>query len=217
MYDPITIMCRDVDGGSGVNGQNGLNGLNGVNATVSVGATATLPYGSPPIITNTGTASNAIFNFSIPEGATGSAGTPGDSGVSKTFWMLESTKEVGIAFTLQMATSFTAIPIYGYQYFQNPPALNDQWSQTFALTAGSYALFAIGLTSTNRGIITWELDGVVQGTMDYFANPGLTNTIKTIPITVLTSGVHTIRGKLISKNAASTDFFCTIQAFWIKQ
>lgn len=214
------MCCRTITGECGSGGTNGQNGLNGMNATVSVGATATLAYGNPPIITNTGTATNAIFNFSIPEGATGAAGAAGadgDSGVAKTFWMIESTKEAGAAFLLQMATTFTPLPIYGYQYFQNPGALNDQWSQTFSLSAGSFALSAIGLTATNRGIITWELDGVVQGTMDYYANPGLVNTIKTIALTVLTSGVHTLRGKMISKNALSTDYYCTLQTFWVKQ
>lgn len=136
--------------------------------------------------------------------------------VSKTFWQIESTKEVGTVFGLQMATSFTSMPIYAYQYFQSPAAINDQWSQTFTMAAGTFALSAIGLTAPNRGIISWYVDGVLQGTMDYYANPGLTNSIKTISVTILTAGTHTIRAILATKNAASTDYFCTLQQFWIK-
>ena len=164
----------------------------------------------------TGLTPNQIISTDGSNNLISGGTTPGIS-ISKTFWQIESTKEVGAAFALQMATTFTSIPIYGYQYFQNAPAINDQWSQTFSMAAGSYALSAIGLTATNRGIISWYVDGVLQGTMDYYANPGLTNTIKSISVTILTTGTHTIRGILASKNASSTDYFCTIQQFWLKQ
>jgi hypothetical protein len=135
--------------------------------------------------------------------------------VSKTFWQNQSLKENGVAFTYTYATSFASFPLYGYQYLQNPAAINDQWSQTFTFSAGTYTLSSVGFNAPNRGIITWELDGVVQGTMDYYATPGGVNTTKSIGITVLTGGTHTIRGKMLTKKGSSSDYFCSIQQFWI--
>ena len=207
------------NGIQGATGPQGNPGNNGLDATMSIGSVVTGIPGSNVIVTNTGTSTNAIWNYTIPRGDVGAAGTPGHPGQSDimaTFWQLASTREVGSAFGLQMATSFTSMPIYGYQYYQQPAALNDQFSQSFVLSSGSYSLFAIGLTAPNRGIITWELDGVVQGVMDYYAAPGLVNVVKSCSLTVLTNGVHTLRAKMLSKNASSADYFCTIEQFWIK-
>jgi len=190
-----------------------------LDATMSIGSVVTGVPGTNVIVTNTGTSTNAIWNYTIPRGdvgATGAAGAPGQSDIMASFWQLASTKEAGAVFSLQMATSFTSMPLYGYQYYQTPAALNDQFSQSFVLSSGSYSLFAVGLTAPNRGIITWELDGVVQGVMDYYATPGLANVIKSCSLTILTDGVHTLRAKMLTKNASSTDYYCTIQQFWIK-
>lgn len=46
----------------------------GTSATINVGATATLPAGSPATVINTGTSSEAIFNFGIPQGISGGGG-----------------------------------------------------------------------------------------------------------------------------------------------
>jgi hypothetical protein len=61
-----------------------LAGPAGPAATVSIGATTTLPAGSTATVTNTGTASAAVLNFGIPQGAAGTdsggAGTQGPQG-----------------------------------------------------------------------------------------------------------------------------------------
>ena len=48
--------------------------------TVSVGSTTTLPAGSIATVTNTGTGTDPILNFGIPQGATGSTGADGQDG-----------------------------------------------------------------------------------------------------------------------------------------
>lgn len=53
-----------------------LHGAAGNAASVSVGATTTIPAGSNASVTNTGTTQNAVLAFSIPKGADGSNGTP---------------------------------------------------------------------------------------------------------------------------------------------
>lgn len=134
-----------------------------------------------------------------------------------TFWQLAATKEVGTVFSLIQSSSYSVTgPLYMYQYFQNPPAINDQWSQQFTLNAGSYSLNVLGYTAPNRGIITWYIDGVSQGTMDWYADPGLNNSIKTLVVTVTTSGTHTLRAIIATKNVSSTDYYCTIVQYWLK-
>jgi hypothetical protein len=49
-------------------------------ATVSVGSVATGSAGSSATVTNAGTSSAAVFNFSIPTGSTGAAGAVGPAG-----------------------------------------------------------------------------------------------------------------------------------------
>lgn len=50
--------------------------------TVSVGSTTTLPAGSSATVTNTGTNTDPVLNFGIPQGATGQNGQDGNDGVS---------------------------------------------------------------------------------------------------------------------------------------
>lgn len=52
----------------------GATGPDGTAATVTIGVTSTLPPGSSANVNNTGTPLNAILNFAIPQGETGSTG-----------------------------------------------------------------------------------------------------------------------------------------------
>ena len=61
--------------GSQFEGPQGPAGQDGAAATVTVGTTTTLPAGSSATVTNVGTTSAAVFNFGIPKGDTGAAGT----------------------------------------------------------------------------------------------------------------------------------------------
>ena len=60
-----------VQGVQGPAGAAGASGTNGTAATVSVGTTATLAAGAAATVTNGGTASAAVLNFGIPQGAAG--------------------------------------------------------------------------------------------------------------------------------------------------
>lgn len=50
--------------------------------TITIGTTTTLPAGSNASVTNSGTSTDPVFNFGIPQGAQGNPGTDGDDGVS---------------------------------------------------------------------------------------------------------------------------------------
>ena len=55
-------------------GTNGTNGTNGTAATIAVGTVTTGAAGTSASVTNAGTTSAAVFNFTIPRGDTGAGG-----------------------------------------------------------------------------------------------------------------------------------------------
>src|SRR5690606_16442983 len=63
-------------------GINGTNGSDGAAATVAVGTTTTGAPGSNASVTNSGTSSAAVFNFTVPRGDTGATGPAGPSVVT---------------------------------------------------------------------------------------------------------------------------------------
>jgi hypothetical protein len=62
---------RGATGAKGTTGTKGATGSTGGSATVSVGSVTTEPAGSQATVTNSGSGSNAILNFGIPQGAAG--------------------------------------------------------------------------------------------------------------------------------------------------
>lgn len=63
----------------GPKGDNGSPGSPGSSATITVGSTTTSDPGTSASVTNSGTSSAAIFNFTIPKGE---KGDPGDNGLN---------------------------------------------------------------------------------------------------------------------------------------
>ena len=66
---------QGLKGDTGLTGPAGTNGTNGSAATVAVGTVTTGAAGSSAIVTNAGTTSAAILNFTIPQGAAGTGGS----------------------------------------------------------------------------------------------------------------------------------------------
>ena len=64
-------------GDKGATGEKGSTGAAGAAATITVGTVTTGAAGSSASVTNAGTSSAAKFNFTIPRGNTGAAGTRG--------------------------------------------------------------------------------------------------------------------------------------------
>jgi hypothetical protein len=77
LYSP-DVCCAPVGIGGGGSGLDGSQGPPGVAATVTPGTVTSLPYGSAPTVTNSGSPTNAILDFGIPRGE------PGDDGDSVT-------------------------------------------------------------------------------------------------------------------------------------
>ncbi len=79
-YTPISWNQQGIRGAAGARGATGARGAAGTagsSASVSIGTVATGAAGSPARVTNSGAGSNAVLNFSIPQGAAGQDGTPG--------------------------------------------------------------------------------------------------------------------------------------------
>lgn len=67
-------------GADGADGQDGQDGAPGQAATIAVGTVTTGAAGTPATVTNSGTSSAAVFDFSIPRGADGADGQDGQDG-----------------------------------------------------------------------------------------------------------------------------------------
>jgi hypothetical protein len=68
------------DGSAGPQGPKGDTGANGTSATVTVGTVTTGDEGTDASVTNAGTESAAVLNFTIPRGADGAQGSTGPKG-----------------------------------------------------------------------------------------------------------------------------------------
>jgi hypothetical protein len=69
-------------GPAGATGATGPTGADGASATVSVGTVTTGIAGSNAAVTNAGTSSAAVFDFTIPRGADGAQGPTGPTGAT---------------------------------------------------------------------------------------------------------------------------------------
>ena len=67
---------------AGLKGDTGNTGATGTAATISVGSTTTGAAGSSASVTNSGTSSAAVFNFTIPRGDKGDTGNTGATGAT---------------------------------------------------------------------------------------------------------------------------------------
>ena len=65
------IYIGNVKGPQGLQGLTGETGAPGTAATVSVGAVSTTAYGNPAQVHNSGTSTNAVLDFVIPQGQPG--------------------------------------------------------------------------------------------------------------------------------------------------
>lgn len=85
----------------GLRGEKGEKGDPGQAATIAAGTATSLPAGSTPTVTNTGTSSAAVFNFGIPKGDKGDKGDTGATG---------ATGSPGEAATVSVGTTSTGLP-----------------------------------------------------------------------------------------------------------
>jgi hypothetical protein len=117
-----------VTGPQGPQGVQGLTGATGAAATADVGTTTTGAPGTNALVVNGGTTNAAVFNFTIPQGATGATGPP------TTFtgaWNGPATYTVGQAVSYQ-GSSYVALVANS----NVPPTPGATWG-ILALSAAS--------------------------------------------------------------------------------
>lgn len=71
---------KGLTGDKGATGERGPQGATGAAATIKVGTVSTGNPGTNATVVNAGTANAAVFNFTIPRGATGATGPQGPAG-----------------------------------------------------------------------------------------------------------------------------------------
>ena len=79
---PITVSASGTKIDATVSGGQGPAGSAGAAATIAVGTVTTGSPGSSAAVVNAGTSSAAVFNFTIPAGATGATGATGPAGTT---------------------------------------------------------------------------------------------------------------------------------------
>ena len=79
-------------GPAGPQGEPGATGPAGSSATIDIGTVTTLPAGSNATVTNSGTSSSAVFDFGIPQGASGSVSYSDVKGFIDTYLQQEMPK-----------------------------------------------------------------------------------------------------------------------------
>lgn len=209
-------------GPQGATGPTGATGSAGTAATIAVGSVTALAAGSTPTIVNSGTSTAAVFNFGVVTGntgATGATGAAGASGLHASMWHDESTVTVGnpIVFTSESISpgSTSVWGPYGGVWVQTSPTAGNSFYQSFVLSQGTYTLYVLGLTGSGSGIVTWYIDSVSQGTMDWYSASTVFPVTKAITVTVPVLTQHTITGIVSSKNGSSIGYGLAISKYWI--
>lgn len=96
----------------------------------------------------------------------------------------------------------------GYMYV-NVPAINDEFTYSVYMAAGTYTIKTITSKSTDHGICSVYIDGGgAVGTMDYYNGGGLTkdNVSEITGINVAASGIKVVSFKMASKNGGSSGY-----------
>ena len=106
--------------------------------------------------------------------------------------------------------------MYQLLLYNSSNAVNNEISFKLYHKAGSYTLEFLCITDVNYGITTISIDGVSQGTVDLYSAAIAYNVLKTLAVTFLTSGLHTINFKVTSKNASATGYYLGLTRIRIK-
>lgn len=95
------------------------------------------------------------------------------------------------------------------------PAQNDIYEISFLLKAGSYSVTLLYDKGTTRGIATVYFDDAIIGTIDAYASSTAAVNRSSFSVSVASSGVHTIKLKMLTKNASSTGYVFNCSGIFI--
>ena len=156
---PGSVGVATTTGGSGAPGAAGAAGAAGVAATISVGSTLTSAPGSSASVVNTGSASAAVLQFTIPQGAPG-AGVSSGSAIS----CVSLTAATGSFSTLLAGTgSFVQLAATAASV-SSLAAATGSISTLFAGTGSFVSLSAPAATLSSLAAATGSVSTLLAGT-----------------------------------------------------
>jgi hypothetical protein len=123
---------QGIQGPQGPQGVKGDTGATGAAATIAVGTTTTGAEGTNASVTNSGTSSAAVFDFTIPRGATGAtgatgpAGQDGADGFSPIATVTQEGLDAEISITDKNGTTTATVPGFGVQTVTTLPATGTE-------------------------------------------------------------------------------------------
>ena len=204
---------RGSQGEAGEAGADGSNGVDGITPTVTIGSTTTVSYDSPASVTNSGSSTDVILNFEIPQGV------PGDD-----------------SYCLSVPTIVDELPEVGdpktFYFVPKPHTLHtgtgDSFNVTISDEAGRFQIFSIngvleqatppatiyvmtGVSTLTIGAETYTIDlgdielAKVQSQKDYIYKDG-----DTWKIHKVIGKIDTYDGETITTDYVSTSGSLTI-------
>ena len=99
---------------------------------------------------------------------------------------------------------------YHYMFYTFTAAQNDEVEYEIFSPAGTKTLQLLAVTSSDRGIITFYLDDVSQGTIDLYSASIVYNVFNTLSVTVVGTKVHSLKLKMETKNGSSSNYVTSI-------
>lgn len=171
----------------------------------------------PAVVTTAGdlvvaTGANALARLGI--GATADvlqvvAGVPAWGG-SASGWLVQIMPELGGVANTNWSTIVSNTG-FGGALMASSGVQNDEITWPVALTAGTWTFTLVYGKDTDAGIVTVQLDGASQGTIDTYAAQTFNNVSSLAGLTVATSGKKVLRLLMATKNASSSAYRGRIQ------
>ena len=210
----------------GDTGATGQAGADGTTPTVTVGTTTTLPAGSPATVTQSGTATNVILNFGIPQGddsnclslPTVVASLP-EEGVAGIFYFVPKSHTVTTVTGDNLTLTFTdtgaidELQILGDLQQATPPATPEPLTGTITVSIDSEDM-TINLGSEYLAKVTTAQDKIYYNDENWYIHReiGYINSYDGETITtdyVCTSGTLTAGDEVYYVLDTSTDILIT--------
>ncbi len=146
-------------------------------------------------------------------GLLGFAGQPEDYPIRATLWAQDNTSVSGPP---THTTSLNVQPYTHYVHWSGTDkAVGNAIEFFFALRAGVYVLSFLGQTLPGGGLVDWYLDGDrVVIAQDWYSAAFTANVTFTREVTLRTSGVHVLYGRVMGKNPLSGDYDMDLTKVW---
>ena len=194
-YFEFYIPRGDV-GATGATGAQGPQGIQGIAATIAAGTATTLPFGSTPTVTNTGSSSAAVFNFGIPAGQPG-AGITFSGGTTGFTPNTPTAGDITLAGTLNVANGGTgAVSLTGYLKGNGTSAFTGSATVPTTDLSGTISNAQLANSAITINGTSTSLGGSINvGTVTSVAGTGSVNGI-TLTGTVTSTGSLTLGGTL---------------------